>query len=159
MSTSNDKYHHTSYECALVHDYQVVNPSPDEITGMAIVKRVMRGSLPRAHVVPLNDILCAVHLIPVFSQLGTKKIPKKYKHELTLDDSQLFKSFYVNKFIDHHVFEILSWLEHLATIHSDYILVSPAALYLVRISTVPYKVYTCIPQGIRWLQYDTSGLV
>jgi len=125
-STSNDKpavnsfsvarvrlffsfeYHHTSYECALVHDYQVVNPSPDEITGMAMVKRAMRGSLPRARVVPLNDILRAVHLIPVFSQLGTKKIPKKYEHELTLDDTQLFKWFYVNKFIDHHAFEILS---------------------------------------------------
>jgi len=102
------EYHHASYECALVHDYQVVNPSPDEITGMAIVKRAMRGSLPRARVVPLNDILRAVHLIPVFSQLGTKKIPKKYKHELTLDDSQLFKLFYVNKFVDHHAFEILS---------------------------------------------------
>ena len=102
------KYNHIFYECALVHDYQVVNPSPDEITGMAIVKRAMRGSLPRARVVPLNNILRAVHLIPVFSQLGTKQIPKKYEHKLTLDDRQLFKQFYVNKFIDHHAFEILS---------------------------------------------------
>lgn len=102
------KHNQAFYECALVHDYQVVNPSPDEITGMAIVKRAMRRSLPRARVVPLNDILRAVHLIPVFSQLGTKHIPKKYKHEDTLDDRKLFKQFYVNKFIDHHAFEILS---------------------------------------------------
>jgi len=101
-------YNHASYECALVQDYQVVNPSLDEITGMAIVKRAMRRSLPRARVVPLNDILRAVHLIPVFSQLGNKKIPKKYKHEFTLDDHQLFKQFYVNRFVDHHAFEILS---------------------------------------------------
>jgi hypothetical protein len=101
-------YNHASYECALVHDYQIVNPSPDEITGMAIVKRAMRRSLPRARVVPLNDILRAAHLIPVFSQLGNKKIPKKYKHEFTLDDHQLFKQFYVNRFVDHHAFEILS---------------------------------------------------
>ena len=102
------EYNHASYECALVHDYQVVNPNPDEITGMAIVKRAMRGGQPRARVIPLNDILRAVHLIPVFSKLGTKRIPKKYKHELTLDDRQLFKLFYVNKFVDHHAFEILS---------------------------------------------------
>jgi len=102
------EYDQASYECALVHDYQVVNPYPDEITGMAVVKRVMRGNLPRAQVIPLDDILRAVHLIPVFSQLGTKRIPKKYKHELTLDDRQLFELFYVNKFVDHHAFEILS---------------------------------------------------
>jgi len=101
------KHNQAFYECALVHNYQVVNPSPDEITGMAIVKRAMRRSLPRARVVPLNDILRAVHLIPVFSQLGTKHIPKKYKHEDTLNDHKLFKQFYVNKFIDHHAFEIL----------------------------------------------------
>ena len=74
---------------------------------MAIVKRAMRGSLPRARVIPLNDILRAVHLIPVFSHLG-KTIPKKYKHESTLDDRQLFKWFYVNKFVDYHAFKILS---------------------------------------------------
>jgi hypothetical protein len=103
------EYNHASYECALVHDYQVVKPYPDEITGMAIVKRAMRGGQPRARVIPLNDILRAVHLIPVFSELGTSKtIPKKYKHELTLDDRQLFKLFYVNRFVDHHAFEILS---------------------------------------------------
>lgn len=99
------EYHQVSYECTLVYDYQVVNPFPDEVTGMAIVKRARRGS---ARIVPLNDILRAVHLIPVFSELGTKRIPKKYKHELTLGDRQLFKLFYVNKFVDHHAFEILS---------------------------------------------------
>ena len=102
------KHNQAFYECALVHGYQVVNPSPDEITRMAIVKRAMRRSLPRARVVPLNDILRAVHLILVFSQLGTKHIPKKYKHEDILNDRKLFKQFYVNKFIDHHGFEILS---------------------------------------------------
>ena len=102
------EYNQASYECALVHDYQVVNPSPDEITGMAIVKRATSGSLPRARVVLLDDILRAIHLIPVFSQLGTKPIPKNCKYELMLDNRQLFKQFYVNKFIDHHAFEILS---------------------------------------------------
>ena len=102
------EYDQASYECALVHDYQVVNPSPDDITGMATVKRAMRGSLERARVIPLNNILRAVHLIPIFSQLGTTQIPKRYKHESTLDDRQLFKQFYVNKFVDHHAFELLS---------------------------------------------------
>ena len=102
------KHNQAFYEYALVHDYQVVNPSPDEITGMAIVKRAMRRSIPRAHVIPLNNILWAVHLIPVFSQLHAKHIPKKYKHEDMLNNRHLFKQFYVNKFIDHHAFEILS---------------------------------------------------
>ena len=108
FSVASFEYNHASYECALVHDYQVVKPNLDEITGMAIVKRAMRGGQPRAYVIPLNDILQAVHLIPVFSKLGTsKRIPKKYKHKLTLDDRQLFKLFYVNRFVDHHAFEIL----------------------------------------------------
>jgi hypothetical protein len=98
------EYNWVSYECTLVYDYQVVNPFLDEVTEMAIVKRARRGSV---HIVPLNDILWAVHLIPVFSELGTKRIPKKYKHELMLGDCQLFKLFYVNKFVDHHAFEIL----------------------------------------------------
>jgi hypothetical protein len=102
------KYNQASYECALVYNYQVINPSPDEITGMAIVKRAMRGSLQRARIVPLNDIVWAVHLIPVFSEIGTKRISKKYKYKLTLDNPKLFKQFYVNKFVDHHAFEILS---------------------------------------------------
>jgi hypothetical protein len=75
---------------------------------MAIVKRAMRGSLQRACIVPLNNIVQAVHLILVFSEMGTKRILKKYKYELMLDNPKLFKQFYVNKFVDHHAFEILS---------------------------------------------------
>ena len=101
------KHNQAFYECALVHDYQVVNPFPDEITGMAIVKRAMRRSLLRVHVVPLDNILHTVHLILVFFQLHTKHIPKKYKHEDMLDNCQLFKQFYVNRYINHHTFEIL----------------------------------------------------
>jgi hypothetical protein len=102
------KYDHTFYKCALVHNYQVINPSSDEITGMAIVKRAMRGNWSRVHIIPLNNILQAIHLILVFSQLGNRKIPKKYKHKLMFNDCQLFKLFYVNRFVDHHAFEICS---------------------------------------------------
>ncbi len=104
-------HNHASHACALVHDYDVVNPSPDENTGMAIVKRAMWGSKPRAQVIPLDNIFWAVHLIPVFKLLKSGQnnmtIPRGHKHKSMLDDKR-FTQFYINKYIDHHTFEILS---------------------------------------------------
>jgi hypothetical protein len=100
-------YQQKAHSCALVHDFEaVIDCTRTEITGMAIVKRAMQGNQPRARVIALHDILRAVHLIPVFSDGGA--IPKGYNHESILTDYKRFKRFYVNKYIDHHAFEILS---------------------------------------------------
>jgi hypothetical protein len=73
---------------------------------MALIKRAMQGNWPYAHIVALYNILWAVYLIPIFSNGG--KIPKGYDYESILTDHTQFKLFYVNKYIDHHAFEILS---------------------------------------------------
>ena len=100
-------YQQKTYSCALLHDFEVViDRNHSEITGMALVKRAMQGNRPRTRVVALHNILRAVHLIPVFSDGGG--IPKGYDHESILTDHKRFKRFYVNKYIDHHAFEILS---------------------------------------------------
>ena len=53
-------------------------------------------------VIHLDCIVRAAHLIAVY---GNEVVPES----LTLHDSlDTFQSFYVNKFIDHHAFEIAS---------------------------------------------------
>ncbi|KZT07446.1 uncharacterized protein LAESUDRAFT_618937, partial [Laetiporus sulphureus 93-53] len=51
-------------------------------------------------IIPLTSILHAVHLIPVY---GTASIPHGLSNSQTLD---MYRAFYVDKFADHHAFEI-----------------------------------------------------
>jgi hypothetical protein len=86
------------YPLALIHDFKFVGEEPDEDTGMWIVRREHR---PHARIVSINAIYRATHLIPVYP--GEGMVPKKRKPERSLDN---YRFFYVNKFIDHHAFEI-----------------------------------------------------
>jgi hypothetical protein len=52
-------------------------------------------------VIHTDTILRGAHLLPVF---GEQHIPTDFHYSLTLDS---FRAFYVNKYIDHHAFEIL----------------------------------------------------
>ena len=100
------EYGGVSHSCALVHDYSTCGLEPDADTGMWIVSRALLGNRrPHARVIPISDILRAVHLIPVFFDLPP--LSKNLKHTECLDYRQ-FRRFYVNRFIDHHAFEILS---------------------------------------------------
>ncbi|KAF9486986.1 hypothetical protein BDN71DRAFT_1405355 [Pleurotus eryngii] len=49
----------------------------------------------------LDTMLCAAHLIPVF---GMDMVPVELGHTYTLD---IYQSFYLNKYNDHHACEIL----------------------------------------------------
>jgi hypothetical protein len=51
-------------------------------------------------VIHLDYILWVVHLLPI---CGNKPIPRSISSDNCLD---AFVAFYVNKYIDHHVFEI-----------------------------------------------------
>ena len=51
-------------------------------------------------VVHLHSILRGAHLIPVY---GHDYIPRDIQHMESLD---IFRAYYVNKYIDHHAFEI-----------------------------------------------------
>lgn len=50
-------------------------------------------------VVPVQNILHAAHLIPVYDM---ETIPNKFSHLETLDH---YQRFYVNHFVDYHAFE------------------------------------------------------
>ncbi|KAI0323168.1 hypothetical protein GY45DRAFT_1265050, partial [Cubamyces sp. BRFM 1775] len=96
------KYGGLIYQCALVHWYQRVGSTPDEDTGMWIVKpSKLRGGLPLLSIIHVDTIYRAAHLIGVSLN---KAIPADIDHYNALDR---FDTFYVNKFIDHNAFELL----------------------------------------------------
>jgi hypothetical protein len=92
-------YRGVLYSFALVHDLTFVGEKSDNETGMWIVRRPRS---PRARVVLLNSIYRATHLIPVY-HAARVPVQKTQTPEQSLDD---YEFFYVNKFIDHHAFEI-----------------------------------------------------
>lgn len=89
------------YQCALVHWFSRLNDSPDENTGMWVVKPdVDNNGNPHASIIHLDTIYRAAHLLGV---CGNHFIPTHLSHTQSLD---AFRKFYVNKYIDHHAFEI-----------------------------------------------------
>jgi hypothetical protein len=95
------KHGDTIFPCALVHWFSRVGDSPDELTGMWIVKPDFTDNGTRsASVIHLDTIFRAAHLMPVY---GNNPVPKHLSFTQTLD---AFNSYYVNKYVDHHAFEI-----------------------------------------------------
>ena len=93
-------YDGVEYPCALVHWFSHVGDSPDDHVGMWVIQSDDDESPPS--IIHLDTIVRAAHLLPVF---GTEHVPKTLSFTDTLDR---FTSFYVNKFADHHAFEIAS---------------------------------------------------
>ncbi|KAI6026456.1 hypothetical protein BKA83DRAFT_4050376, partial [Pisolithus microcarpus] len=70
-------------------------------TGMWVVKPSFTTShQPNLVVIHIDTIFQAAHLIPVY---GTSDIPRGIHPNVSYD---IFRSFYVNRFADHHAFEI-----------------------------------------------------
>lgn len=91
------------YPCALVHWFSLIHKERDEDTGMWMVRPDMAGDdSPAISVIHLDCIFRAAHLFPIF---GQESIPRTILSHNSLD---AFISFYVNKYIDHHAFEIAS---------------------------------------------------
>ena len=89
------------YPSALVHWFSRVGDLPDEHTGMWVVEPdVLDNGGPFMSIIHLDTILRASHLLPVF---GQGRVSKTLQFTDTLDT---FTRFYVNKYIDHHAFEI-----------------------------------------------------
>lgn len=89
------------YPCAMVQWYSPRGDEPDEDTGMWIVEPdVYEDGWPITDIIHLDTIVRASHLIAMY---GNKPFPKGTPFCYALD---LFHSYYVNKYIDHHAFEI-----------------------------------------------------
>jgi hypothetical protein len=97
------RQHGRQIPCAVVCWFNRVGNVPDPNTGMWMVKPAFSAqNTPHFAIIHIDTIFCAAHLIPVF---GTTPLSPSIKFHHVLD---IFKLFYVNKFADHHAFEIAS---------------------------------------------------
>ena len=89
------------YPSALVHWYSTVNESPDPVTGLWVVEpELLRGGRNMG-VIHLDSIIHGAHLLPQFP--SDAPVYWEINFTKTLD---VYRSFYVNKYVDYHTFEI-----------------------------------------------------
>ncbi|KIL00124.1 hypothetical protein PAXRUDRAFT_130523, partial [Paxillus rubicundulus Ve08.2h10] len=89
--------------CALVHWFDHIADEPDELTGMWMVRpSFLNDGSQNLAVVHVDSIVHSTHLLPIF---GHEYIPEHVNHLNSLD---LYRGFYVNRFADHHTFELAS---------------------------------------------------
>lgn len=97
------RQHGRPIPCAVVRWFNRVGNAPDPDTGMWMVKPAFSAqNTPHFAIIHIDTIFRAAHLLPVF---GTVPLSPSIKFHHVLD---IFKLFYVNKFADHHAFEIAS---------------------------------------------------
>jgi hypothetical protein len=91
------------YPCALVHWYTTVSTEPDSSTGLWVVEPEYARGRPYRNmgVIHLDSIIRGAHLLPRFP--SNTQVYREINYTQTLD---VYQSFYVNKYIDHHAFEI-----------------------------------------------------
>lgn len=93
------------YPCALVHWYTTVGTEPDISTGLWIVEPEYTNHGGRSYrnmsVIHLDSIVRGAHLLPRFP--SNTQVYREINYMQTLD---VYRSFYVNKYVDHHAFEI-----------------------------------------------------
>jgi hypothetical protein len=93
----------TRHEVALVEWFSYIGNSPDEDTGMWVVERDKQdGGSPFMDFICIDAILRSCHLLPIY---GREMISGNITYATSLD---VFQAYYVNKFADHHSFELLS---------------------------------------------------
>ena len=85
-----------------MHWFDRIGDSPDESTRMWIVRPGYQiRNVRNITVVHIDTIYRAAHLIPIYSTHNID--PGDFSPHRSYD---VFQSFYVNKFADHHAFEI-----------------------------------------------------
>ena len=91
----------TDFPCALVSWYSRIGDEPDEDTGMWHVEpQLSAAGQPAISILHLDCLVRAAHLIGMY---GKDAIPRNMTSQDSLD---AFRSYYVNKYIDYHAFEI-----------------------------------------------------
>lgn len=91
------------HECALVHWFSTVGDSPCEETGMWMVEPDYRYGQRALEVIDLDTILRGAHLIGVSGKHFIPPYDSRFNFSTALD---VYKSFYVNKYVDYHAHEI-----------------------------------------------------
>ncbi|KAG1888937.1 uncharacterized protein F5891DRAFT_1131963 [Suillus fuscotomentosus] len=95
------RYQGRLYPCTLISWFDKVGDAPDEDTGMWIVRPGFGAdSAPGYAVIHIDSIYRAAHLIPMY---GVQFVPWELKFYHSYD---AFQAYYVNKYTDHHAFEI-----------------------------------------------------
>ncbi|KAG2142346.1 hypothetical protein DEU56DRAFT_939653 [Suillus clintonianus] len=96
-------YGGTTYPCAVLRWFDIIGDSPDEDTGMWMVRPACGANNAAIYnIIHVDTIYRAAHLIPVYG--------RRFLHrDITLHNSyDKFRTFYVNKYADHHSFELAS---------------------------------------------------
>ena len=90
------------YPCALVHWFSTFGLELDPDTSMwVIVPDYDNRGYHNTSVIHIDSIVRGAHLLPVFNK---SKLPSALNYTHSLD---YFCSFYMNKYIDPHTFELL----------------------------------------------------
>ncbi|KAF7965884.1 hypothetical protein HWV62_41018 [Athelia sp. TMB] len=93
-----------SYSCALVSWFSKIGDKPDDTTCMWMLQGDFHdqdNTQRRCSVISVDSILRAAHIMPIF---GGGLTPKGLSPAHTL--TTIFRGWYINKFIDHHAFEL-----------------------------------------------------
>ena len=100
------KFRNDVIPCIFVDHFRHIGNQPDPVTGMWVVAPHIRAPADGGGCIQtvehLDSIVRAVHLIPRF---GEGFLPDNWPRSLTLD---AFSQYYVNKYADHHLHELLS---------------------------------------------------
>lgn len=103
------KYLGHDFSCALVRWFRTVGEQPNANTGMWIVEPEFLQAededdeeVPYLAIIDVKTIIRAAHLIPVYGE-NFNFSSADIDPSQTLDS---FKRFFVNKYIDHHAYEI-----------------------------------------------------
>ncbi|KAG1767859.1 hypothetical protein EV702DRAFT_1182058 [Suillus placidus] len=89
------------YPCAVIRWFDKVGDTADKDTGMWIVRPGGDANdVPEHAIIHVDAIYRAAHLIPVY---GREFLPRGLKY---YDSYDAFRAYYVNKYADHHAFEI-----------------------------------------------------
>ncbi|KAG1843999.1 hypothetical protein C8R48DRAFT_750910 [Suillus tomentosus] len=95
------KYRTEYLQCAIIWWFSYITDSRDPDTGMYIVAPSTNDDgTPDISIIHIDCIFRAAHLVPLY---GANFLPR----EITLHNSyNMFYAFYVNKYADHHAFEV-----------------------------------------------------
>ncbi|KAF9228066.1 hypothetical protein BS17DRAFT_792960 [Gyrodon lividus] len=92
-----------TYPCALVHWFDHLAKELNDLMGMWMVTPSFLDNCSKnLAVIHIDSIVCGAHLLPLF---GVEVIPEYVPFHNSLD---LYCGFYINHFVDHHTFELVS---------------------------------------------------